>query len=56
MKSMTRWLYTLLVSVLLTGPLAAAEYSEGKQYLRLAKPQPTSVPGKIEVVELFWYG
>ena len=56
MKSMTRWFSTLLVSLLLTGPLAAAEYSEGKQYLRLAKPQPTSVSDKIEVVELFWYG
>ena len=56
MKSMTRWLSTLLVSVLLTGPLAAAEYSEGEQYLRLSKPQPTSATDKIEVVELFWYG
>jgi thiol:disulfide interchange protein DsbA len=53
---MTRWFSTLLVSLLLTGPLAAAEYSEGKQYLRLAKPQPTSESNKIEVVELFWYG
>lgn len=56
MKSITRWLSTLLVSVLLTGPLAAAEYAEGKQYLRLSKPQPTTTPDKIEVVELFWYG
>ena len=56
MKSMTRWFSTLLVSLLLTGPLTAAEYSEGKQYLRLANPQPTSASDKIEVVELFWYG
>ena len=56
MKSLTRWISTLLVSLLLTGPLTAAEYSEGKQYLRLANPQPTSASDKIEVVELFWYG
>jgi thiol:disulfide interchange protein DsbA len=56
MKSMIRWFSTLLISVLLTGPLAAAEYSEGMQYLRLANPQPTSVADKVEVVELFWYG
>jgi thiol:disulfide interchange protein DsbA len=53
---MTRWLFTLLVTLLLGGPLAAAEYSEGEQYLRLANPQPTSVEGKVEVVEMFWYG
>ncbi len=56
MKSMTHWFSTLLVSLLLAGPLAAAEYSEGKQYLRLANPQPTSVADKLEVVEMFWYG
>ena len=56
MKSMIRWFSALLISVLLTGPLAAAEYSEGMQYLRLANPQPTSVADKVEVVELFWYG
>lgn len=56
MESMIRWFSTLLVSLLLAGPLAAAEYSEGKQYLRLAKPQPTLASDKIEVVELFWYG
>jgi len=56
MKSMIRWFSTLLISVLLTGPLTAAEYSEGMQYLRLANPQPTSVADKVEVVELFWYG
>ena len=56
MKSITRWFSILLATALLSGPLAAAEYSEGEQYLRLANPQPTSAPDKIEVVELFWYG
>src|SRR5476649_210386 len=28
----------------------------GKTYVELANPVPVSVPGKIEVVELFWYG
>jgi thiol:disulfide interchange protein DsbA len=28
----------------------------GKQYVELSTPVPVSTPGKIEVVELFWYG
>lgn len=29
---------------------------EGRQYVKLATPIPTSTPGKIEVIEFFWYG
>ncbi|MFX1681777.1 thiol:disulfide interchange protein DsbA/DsbL [Mitsuaria sp. CC2] len=29
---------------------------EGRQYQRLATPVPGSTPGKIEVIEFFWYG
>lgn len=30
---------------------------EGQQYRRLSQPQPVSAPpGKVEVVEFFWYG
>jgi protein dithiol oxidoreductase (disulfide-forming) len=30
---------------------------EGKQYVRLTQPVPTSAPpGKLEVIEFFWYG
>ncbi|NBA96948.1 thiol:disulfide interchange protein DsbA/DsbL [Pseudomonas sp. R5(2019)] len=28
----------------------------GKTYVELSKPVPVATPGKIEVVELFWYG
>ena len=34
----------------------AAEFEAGKQYTVLSTPVPVSQPGKIEVVELFWYG
>jgi thiol:disulfide interchange protein DsbA len=35
----------------------AEEFQEGKHYLRLANPVPTSTTeGKSEVVEIFWYG
>ncbi|KES23305.1 MULTISPECIES: thiol:disulfide interchange protein DsbA [unclassified Pseudomonas] len=34
----------------------AAEFESGKQYTELSTPVPVSQPGKIEVVELFWYG
>jgi thiol:disulfide interchange protein DsbA len=35
---------------------AAEPVEAGKQYIELSNPVPVSVPGKIEVVELFWYG
>jgi len=41
---------------LATGPaLAQGGPIEGKHFKRLASPLPTT-PGKIEVVEFFWYG
>ncbi|CAK13074.1 thiol:disulfide interchange protein DsbA [Pseudomonas entomophila] len=35
---------------------AAEPATAGKEYIELSNPVPVSVPGKIEVVELFWYG
>ena len=32
-----------------------AKFTEGVQYVRLAEPVPIAVPGKIEVIEFFWY-
>jgi thiol:disulfide interchange protein DsbA len=41
----------------MTATATAAEPIEaGKQYVELSSPVPVSKPGKIEVVELFWYG
>ncbi len=35
----------------------AAEYAEGVEYERISPPAPTSVDeGRVEVVEVFWYG
>ncbi len=34
----------------------AAQFREGVAYARIVPAQPTVDPGKIEVVELFWYG
>ncbi|MBT8767412.1 thiol:disulfide interchange protein DsbA/DsbL [Pseudomonas boanensis] len=34
----------------------AEDIEAGKQYVELSSPVPVAVPGKIEVVELFWYG
>lgn len=34
----------------------AEQIAEGQHYVELQKPVPVSQPGKIEVVELFWYG
>jgi protein dithiol oxidoreductase (disulfide-forming) len=30
--------------------------AEGRDFVRLNTPAPTATPGKIEVVEFFWYG
>ncbi|UFH49417.1 thiol:disulfide interchange protein DsbA/DsbL [Pseudomonas sp. KNUC1026] len=40
----------------LAGMANAADIEAGKQYTVLESPVPVSQPGKIEVVELFWYG
>jgi protein dithiol oxidoreductase (disulfide-forming) len=46
-----------LVATSLFGIAAQAESIEaGKQYVELNKPVAVSKPGKIEVVELFWFG
>ncbi|MDP3847778.1 MAG: thiol:disulfide interchange protein DsbA/DsbL [Pseudomonas sp.] len=42
--------------VLLEAPKAAMNLEAGKQYVELNTAVPVSKPGKIEVVELFWYG
>jgi protein dithiol oxidoreductase (disulfide-forming) len=50
---------TLLALVCMPLVLSAqpnAGFDEGIDYQKLSRPQPTATPGKIEVVELFWYG
>ena len=50
----------VLATASLIGMTATANAAEpieaGKQYVELSSPVPVSKPGKIEVVELFWYG
>ena len=55
MKITTKWLSAVLLSLVISTAWAAADYVEGTQYTRLASPQPTSAPDKIEVVEMFSY-
>ena len=47
-----------LVVVLLvcSQAFAADQYEEGIHYERVVPPQPTSTVGKVEVLEIFWYG
>ncbi|MGZ0714572.1 thiol:disulfide interchange protein DsbA [Pseudomonas palleroniana] len=40
----------------ITAHAADVPLEAGKTYVELTNPVPVSVPGKIEVVELFWYG
>lgn len=56
MKTVSRWLMILLIPFYAMAACAAENYTEGKEYTRLSSPQPVGTEGKIEVVELFWYG
>ena len=40
----------------MTAQAADVPLEAGKTYVQLSNPVPVAVPGKIEVVELFWYG
>jgi thiol:disulfide interchange protein DsbA len=44
-----------LVPVATTFALAAADLTEGKDYVVLSTPQPLAVAGKLEVIEFFGY-
>jgi thiol:disulfide interchange protein DsbA len=55
MKITTKWLSVFLLPFVISTAWAAADFEEGVQYTRLASPQPTTAPGKIEVVEMFSY-
>jgi protein dithiol oxidoreductase (disulfide-forming) len=49
-------LFTMLLALLATSGLAPAQPVAGVEYQVLRQPQPTGSPGKIEVLEFFWYG
>jgi protein dithiol oxidoreductase (disulfide-forming) len=47
---------TLAALLLASGAACSADYKEGEHYKALKPAQATSVaPGKVEVVEVFWY-
>lgn len=49
-------LLAVITAITLSGAALAAAPQEGKHYSRLQMPQPTEAPGKVEVIEFFWYG
>ncbi|MBB5192376.1 thiol:disulfide interchange protein DsbA [Silvimonas terrae] len=54
---MTRWIKSLLLAVgFVAATVAHADIKEGTEYKLMAQPVPVQVPGKIEVIEFFWYG
>ena len=56
MKRVTKWLSVLVLQCFIATAALTAGYQQGKDYLLLANPQPTSSGDRIEVVELFWHG
>lgn len=53
-RSVLKWMLVSMIAAFSIG--AYAEPREGKDYLMLSPAQNTDAPGKIEVVEFFWYG
>ena len=52
-----RSLFALALALaFLVAPGAQAQSRLGTDYSALKAPQPTEAPGKVEVVEFFWYG
>ncbi len=57
MWNVLRTSLTLIMMVAFFSTASARNFDEGIEYLRLKEPVPTQGgPGKVEVVELFWYG
>lgn len=56
LKAVKRWLLCLLVIPMVACAQSDAPYKEGEHYIELSTAVATSDAGKIEVVELFWYG
>ena len=56
MNVVRRSLLVTLPAALLAAPWAAALAQRGAPYAELNPPQPVESPGKIEVLEFFWYG
>ena len=56
---MYRLIFNLILPLMLVGSAFAAEAPAGKAeeaYELVSPPQPTADPGKVEVLEFFWYG
>ncbi len=56
MKTVSRWIFALLLPMLVSLTACAEAYTQGQDFRQLSSPQPTSSGDRIEVVELFWYG
>jgi thiol:disulfide interchange protein DsbA len=54
-RGLAGWMIVIL-ALCWSGQAVAADYEEGKNYVRLSSPLPTLNKDKIEVVEFFWYG
>ncbi|MFZ1831087.1 MAG: thiol:disulfide interchange protein DsbA/DsbL [Candidatus Competibacteraceae bacterium] len=59
MPNPIRYLLLILLACVLPMAIHAADsplFQEGKDYVRVSTPVPPATPGKVEVVEMFWYG
>lgn len=53
MKRVRDFAFFIVALAFVAGSVLAAQ---GEEFTRLPKPQPVDTPGRIEVIEFFWYG
>ncbi|MCW8983512.1 MAG: thiol:disulfide interchange protein DsbA/DsbL [Gammaproteobacteria bacterium] len=56
LKKLSLLLFFLLSFSPLSQAAAESDYAEGINYERITPPMPGGTNGKVEVIELFWYG
>lgn len=56
MTNVARVVVTMVLAAVFSVSALAASFEDGRHYETLSNPVRTETPGKIEVVETFWYG
>ncbi len=56
MRKLSAVFFLTLAALCLSGISSAEEFSAGQDYKTISPAVPAAAPGKVQVVELFWYG
>lgn len=56
MRKLSAVFFLTLAALCMSGISSAEEFSAGQDYKTISPAVPAAAPGKVQVVELFWYG